>query len=164
MDALVTTIVGIVASVVIAYFFYWIGKRTSRAEKLELLDELSALRNLMANVTEQVRTGIDPARHLGRVSAATEAATTEVIISAALGALVDERGEIAVSRLTREVSRALARPSGRDIEAALLRMREEGAVTWDGPPDSVEGVRRIRVVAGRRANVSSGGAVEEDRG
>lgn len=54
-SAVVTTVVGIVASISEALLFFWIGKRAADRERQELMEELAGLRSLMASMTDEVR-------------------------------------------------------------------------------------------------------------
>lgn len=91
-------------------------------------------------------------------------ATLEVVTQAALGALVNERGEVPVGRLLRDVASATGAASTKSVEEMLLRMRKDGAVDWAGEAGSLAGVRVLRVLPRRAPKALDGELPLRDEG
>jgi type II secretory pathway pseudopilin PulG len=152
MFNVVLALVGIVASTVLSIIFYRRGLRASDAQMNELLEQL---RGMLAQRAEEVgtppREADSGAAPVPRPSATAKApdAAVELLVLASLGALLNERGEVNLSRLFRDVGQALGTPKYREVAAALKKLRDEGSVAWDGP-DDLTGVEQVRVVAPRQ--------------
>jgi hypothetical protein len=155
---------GIISSAVLSVVFYRLGTRAADAQKAELLEELDGLRKMLANVVQRVA-GRDaaPVRAPGATGPPTTGggvalegkdpdSAVELLVLASLGALLNERGEVSLPRLLREVGEALRRPSYQQVVAVLRRLRDEGSVDWDGATD-LAGVEVVRVRPPRRETV-----------
>jgi hypothetical protein len=134
----------------------------TKRQNAELLAELATLlRSLESDVTTTERhTAWLPSRvrrGAGPVSSERQrSATTELLVRASLGALLDERGEVRLERLFGEVATALGAPSQARTIVALQRLRESGLVDWDGAPDlSDVSVVRVPPPGGHRRHWST---------
>jgi hypothetical protein len=158
------SVIGIVASVVIAFLTYLFGGRAaarqhreslraSHAENETLVGELRDLRNTFSSFVERtqgrLRANAAPVGRPSQItgdsdrSVANDPAIAELVI-AWLGALVNERGEVDMTRLLAEVSRALGSAHLKDVIDELRRLHSTGALEWDGP-DDVATVQTVRV-------------------
>jgi hypothetical protein len=157
--SIILGIAGIVASVVCAWLFYWLGGRIARRENGALLKEINELRKLLADYVQSMSERLGSMqREDGRVVASDEGscatvavaraepnAAIEGLVRASLGALVNERGEVDMSRLVREVSLATG-PTGLSAAFEVLRqLRSRGVVEWDGSDDVLPQVHSIRL-------------------
>jgi len=168
-DALTVTvgIFGVFASFGFSQLFYWLGKRSARREKGELLQEIHELEMLLSRafqeMSEHVPSKSDLKRMLGARDAVTHPTgpagksfaeggpTVEENVRAILGSLVNERGEVSVPRLLREVGKTVGPARFPEIVSTLNNLRSGGDLDWDGDPADPSQVRLIRIRAVRRS-------------
>jgi hypothetical protein len=158
-------IAGILGSVACSYIFYWLGGRSSRRQNADLVGQIEGLRRLLANFVQGIseRPSKNDVRRIaelthGDATAAatitksldtlTSAAAVEELVRASLGALVNEKGEVDMSRVLREASHAVGPRRMPEVVRVLSRLRAQGVVSWDGgePDPSQEQVIRVRPV------------------
>jgi hypothetical protein len=153
-----TVIVGIVG-IVASYFLYLIGARKARAENGLLRQEMADTRSVLANYVHARSKEAEekPETHPARsVTGALSDAAIEELLRASLGALVNERGDVDVTRLMREVVGVVGPSHISDALATLRRLRDQGVVSWDGADDDPSAVRTLHV---RVAQSSDGAGV-----
>lgn len=161
------TIIGIVASAIAAAFFYWLGAREARRQnaalRLQLADlseQGNVLKGMLAGTVQSfvqsatsANSSIDApsvGAHPRRNQPATpqsatpdgETAAVDELVRGWLGALVNERGDVEVGRLLREVSRSLGAEHLTEVIDALGRLDRRGVIGWDGDAD----VTRVQTV------------------
>lgn len=90
----------------------------------------------------------------GAVERSEPNAAIEELVRASLGALVNERGEVDMSRLMQEVSLAAGSQGMSAAFEALRRLRSRGVVDWDGSDESLPQVGTLHVQPLRRARDS----------
>jgi len=152
--------------------FKWGAQQTDRQkaelvavtnrQKAALSLELHEVRSMLSTFAHSVESGLATsngpvARRLSRPDRRGEGVrgegldtgtqyspTTELLVRASLGALVDERGEVRLQRLLDEVATALGVPSQAATISAIQHLRDDGLVDWDGAAD-LSNVQSIRV-------------------
>jgi hypothetical protein len=87
----------------------------------------------------------------GDADAGVSPSALELLVRASLGTLLNERGEVQLSRLFQEVGEALGAPQYKETEQILRQLRAAGAIDWDGP-DDLSGVQAVRVLAPKRGD------------
>ena len=159
---LLTLIVGIVG-VLASYFFFWLGGRTTKGQNSELHNEIADLKSAISkseaetaevrsvnrHILERIDDGSIVSRNVvrprrpddnlelqtsSRNSLLSDVAVEE-LIRASLGALINERGDVDVARLRREVAAAVGPSYIASAMDVLRRMRDQGVVSWDGDDD-----------------------------
>jgi hypothetical protein len=176
-------IAGIVVSVVCAWLFYWLGGRVGRRQNSALLKEISELRKLLAEYVQSMSERLDTTSllyegHIEPSSESLEPADTigrsepnvaiEELVRASLGALVNEKGEVEMSRLMREVSLAMGSQDPSVAFEVLRRLRPKGVVDWGTsdellPQASTLYVQPLRPKRRIRSSVSEKGKQVIDR-
>jgi hypothetical protein len=145
---IVVGLAGILVSVVASADAYRRGKRAAKAEKEELLGEITAQREMLSAVVQQfsaVASGAAAEASSAGASAAGAETAANVVVRAALGTLLNESGEVAFHRLLQEVSHALGHPSFSEVAEVLQGMRDDGLVEWT-PPGAVHArPRQVKV-------------------
>ena len=158
--AILLAAAGIVAGYLIAWWFARSGKRDLRERNLALDTQIaglntqvSALRSLLAGVAEATAKqansqGEDRGASglAGAISSTADVPTSAVdlLVRSKLGALVDERGEVAVKTFLEQVLQALPTASLASVESSLQRLRTAGAVSWIG--DDVKQASAVTVL------------------
>lgn len=151
-------VAGIVVSIACSWIFYCLGGRIARRQNVTLLKEINDLRRLLADYVHSMSERLGPAdgepgeQEASSTGSAADAmshaepnAAVEELVRASLGALVNERGEVDMSRLMREVSLAIG-PNGLSAAYDSLRLlRARGVVEWDASDESLSDVRTIHV-------------------
>lgn len=184
---IVVGVVGVLASIVVSVLAYQLGSRQARRQHAELVKETADSRAEMVAATDRqasalMRTIEDTFGSVEEFVAILEAGasetlasprgarlvqerpraradrlTTELLIRSSLGRLVNERGELHMQRLLDEVAATLRKPSHQAVVAALQHMRDQGAVSWEGP-SNLAGVEVISVrTYGARRKTSRAG-------
>jgi hypothetical protein len=131
----------------------------SPADQASLLKEISRLRSLLASVAESAANSVIPDveqalksvqlpdKLADAVAVSLKSATSEsaldVLIRASIGTLLNEHGEVSMSRLLREIAHRLpdARPAA--ISSSLEELRQAGKVSWLGDDVMKAGVIRV---------------------
>lgn len=160
------TVVSAVAGIIVGFLTSWWFSRSSmrhaEAERVILVERISALQSLLSGVAESIMTrpiitdadvdqALQSARLPGMVAgdvatsirSAASASTIDVLVRASLGALLNERGEVSVPRLLQEVARALPDASLSSVQSSLEELRRTGRVSWSGDNLSKAGVIRV---------------------
>lgn len=159
---IVVGIGGVLASVLCSALAFRWGARQADRQRSYLVQETNRQKDELAVKIQEVRNafstfvrGVEDGRRtietpssrpsLGSArvgpafdGAVMDMATTELLVRANLGALLDERGEVRLQRLFDEVASALGSPSQAATVLALQRLRDEGLVEWDGSADLSE--------------------------
>jgi hypothetical protein len=172
-------IAGVTVSVLCSLVAFKLGVRQASSQKTEFVDETnrqkaelsleihevrSVLSTVVRSIESRTMTTVDStARRPSNVRQdnaggveAERSSTTELLVRASLGALLDERGEVRVQRLFEEVSSALGVSSSAGAISALQHLREAGVVDWDGSPDLFDVVIvRVRPPGGHRSDWST---------
>jgi len=158
----ISTVAGIIVGFLTSWWFTRSSKRHAEAERVILLKEISTLRSLLSGVAESVTkpiisdVSVDQALRSAQLpdrvaeavvtslKSASSASTVDVFVRASLGALLNEHGEVSVSRLLREVAHALPDATPSSIVASLEELRRSGRVSWSG--DDVRKAEVVRVL------------------
>jgi hypothetical protein len=98
------------------------------ADQASLLKEISMLRGILASVAE---------------SSATPGSSLDVLIRASIGTLLNEHGEVSITRLLREIAHRLPDASPAAISSSLEELRRAGKVSWLGDDVMKAGVIRV---------------------
>lgn len=155
MNANTLTVIVGVAGIVASYFLYMLGVRKAKVENDLLRQEIADTRSVLSEYVyaRSKNSGKDAVTQAaGPATEVVSDIAIEELIRASLGALVNERGEVDVTRLMREVA-AVVRPSDiRDAQATLRRLRDQGVVWWDGGDDDLSGVRTLHVRVVQRSD------------
>jgi hypothetical protein len=153
-------VAGIVVSVLCSWVFYWLGGRLMRRENGAFLKEINELRKLLADYVQSMSQRLDPtnlaqtgraellptgAETGGAMKRSEPNAAVEELVRASLGALVNERGEVDMSRLMREVSLATGTQDPSAAFEVLRRLRSGGVVEWDASDEFLPHVRTLHV-------------------
>jgi hypothetical protein len=151
--------VGVLCSAIFPYYFYWLGGRKAKAQNSELRSLISLLvqqrisdRSPASSGAVQLdapRSGVAPPSDALADSVLSDAALEE-LVRASLGALLNERGEVEMTRLLGEVGAVLGPSHMSDALSALRRLRAKGVVSWDDGDDDMSRVRTVRVVVVQR--------------
>lgn len=151
---LLTVMVGI-AGILASYLLYLLGIRKAKAENDGLHSDIAAAREALQNLV-RVRS-----KDSGRGGAATVAssateplseAAAEELLRASLGALVNERGDVDMTRLRREIAAVVGPSHLTDVLSGLERLRAQGIIWWDGTDD----LTRVRLLHVRPAQRPDG--------
>jgi hypothetical protein len=148
-----TVIVGI-AGIVASYLLYLVGARKARTENGRLHQEIADTRSVLASYVFARSNSSDKKAVTSPASSATDLlpdTAIEELLRASLGALVNERGDVDVTRLMREVAAVVGPSHIADALATIRRMRDQGVVWWDGGGDDLSGVRTLHVRVVRSA-------------
>lgn len=148
---LVVGLIGILAGVIA----YRKGARASHRQNAELrlqLDKMGAQSDQMYQMVKGfVSTGGSELRHAILHESRPPQSPVELLVLSSLGALLNERGDVSLSRLYTEVGKALGASKSDEITEVLQRLRKEGAIEWEGP-DDLNHVQTVRVLPRRSAN------------
>lgn len=165
MSANTLTVVSTVAGIVVGFMTSWWFTRSSKlqadADRVVLLKEISTLRSLLNGVAESVikpistSVGVDQALRSAQlpdkvadtvarsIRSAASVSGTDVFVRATLGSLLDEHGEVSVSRLLRNVTHALPDAGLPSILSSLEELRKAGRVSWSGDDVRKAGVIKV---------------------
>lgn len=148
-------VVGVLASVLCAIVAFRRGAKKADRQNAELILKIKEVRSIFSAFARSVAdrpalagvesTSVKPEHTEPGMTSATKT-TIELLVRASLGTLVNERGQVQLSRLFQEVAVSLGAPHYSDTSAILLRLREDGIIDWDGPPD-LESVSTIHLRA-----------------
>ncbi len=141
-------VAGILAAWWFPWWFYRSGLRKARAENASLHKEIAGAREVLQNFM-QVRSR-DAGRDVVESSASAASAplsdaAVEELLRASLGALVNERGNVDMVRLKREVAAVVGASHLTDALAILRRLRDQGVVWWDNDADNLAQVPVLHV-------------------
>lgn len=149
-------VLGIAVSAVLSYVFFWLGGRKSSAQNSELRSLISIL--VERRIADQSRPSLDHAQSettdqshqlvvsRGSSDALLSDVALEELLRASLAALVDERGEVQMTRLLREVSAAVGSHHISDALNLLRRLRDQAVVSWEGSDDDLTKVSTVHVM------------------
>lgn len=164
----VAGLAGILVSIICSYVFYWLGGRDSHRQNSELMQEVAELRTLLSSFVQGIADRLPAAHALIKTAGgdkgvdpsvanlpkeATDIAMEE-LIRASLGALLNERGEVDMTRLLREVGGAVGPRHMAEAVAVLRRLRDQGVVSW-GDAEDLSQVRTVRVHIIQRPDASA---------
>jgi hypothetical protein len=157
----VSTIAGIILGFLTSWWFTRSSKRSAEAERGILLNEISALRSLLASVAESVtkpivsNVGADQTQQSSRVPNEVaevvvasprpdeSVSPVDLVVRASLGALLNEHGEVSLARLLREVAHSLPDVSPSAVISSLEDLRKTGRVSWSGDDVRKAGIIRV---------------------
>jgi hypothetical protein len=157
-------VAGIVVSIVCSWVFYWLGGRITRRQNESLLKEINDVRKLLAGYVQSMSERLGLTSHVQEKAAerssagiqtadapgdAEPNAAVDELVRASLGALVNARGEVDMSRLMRELSFAMGQQGLAAALRVLQRLRSGGVVEWDGSDESLPLVRTLHVQSPR---------------
>ena len=134
---------GVAVSVLASIIAYRLGERASAEHRQDMLAEIGRLKSVLTGIGMRAPETVSAS---GVRARPTENESLEVAILAAIGALLNESGEVDVARLVGQVGTSMGAPRRIDVVAALGALKRDGIVGWDGPADLL-GVDRIRVPA-----------------
>jgi hypothetical protein len=151
----VSTVAGIVVGFLTSWWFTQSSKRASQEanvrlhnDNVSLRKEISAMKNLLSGLAESAAKATIPnveqalqsaglpdktaAAVATSLSPAASTSALDVLVRASLGTLLNERGEVSVSRLYQAVADALPDASESSILSSLEELRKAGKISWSG--------------------------------